>query len=127
MLFISSLISVRQSVTTLRVAEMPTAKINRLTTDASYRVGIIGQLTDRALNKKLPWREERDILWQIGQITRDTWEDEQDHQPDADLDRCECGGQVVFFEDGDHRGKVGEGCEVLGLVWYQRGTMKYPS
>jgi hypothetical protein len=28
-----------------------------------------------------------------------------------DTDRCVCGGVVVYFEDGDTNGNVGEGCE----------------
>lgn len=106
---------------------MPDAKTNRLTVDSSYRLGIIGQLTENALAKSLPWRKEREVLWQILRIAGDTWEDEQDHKYNSDLDSCECGGDVVFFEDGDHRGKVGEGCEVLGLVWAPRPAKRYPS
>jgi hypothetical protein len=40
-----------------------------------------------------------------------------EHRYDGDSDACRCGGQVVWFEDGDDRGDVGEGCEVAGLTW----------
>jgi hypothetical protein len=39
------------------------------------------------------------------------------HRPDIDTDRCVCGGIVVFFEDGDADGEIGEGCEVADRVW----------
>jgi hypothetical protein len=42
---------------------------------------------------------------------------EQEHVYDGDSDMCRCGGQVVYFEDGDDRGDIGEGCEVAGLTW----------
>jgi hypothetical protein len=38
------------------------------------------------------------------------------HRYNGDSDRCEC-GEVVWFEDGDDRGDVGEGCEIAGLTW----------
>lgn len=40
-----------------------------------------------------------------------------EHRYNPDADRCSCGGVVVFFEDGDDKGDVGEGCEVAGLTW----------
>ena len=30
-----------------------------------------------------------------------------EHRYDGDSDRCSCGGEVVWFEDGDDRGDVG--------------------
>lgn len=39
------------------------------------------------------------------------------HVYDRDADRCQCGGCVVYFEDGDRDGWRGEGCEVADLVW----------
>lgn len=40
----------------------------------------------------------------------------EDHRYSADLDRCVCGGVVVYFEPDD-AGVFGEGCEVSGHVW----------
>jgi hypothetical protein len=34
-------------------------------------------------------------------------------------DRCRCGGIVVYYEDPDINGNVGNGCEVQGTVWPQ--------
>lgn len=31
--------------------------------------------------------------------------------------RCSCGGQEVYFEDGDDDGYIGLGCDVAGRVW----------
>jgi hypothetical protein len=39
------------------------------------------------------------------------------HRYDDDSEGCRCGGEVVWFEDGDDRGDIGEGCEVAGLTW----------
>lgn len=39
------------------------------------------------------------------------------HAHDADRDRCICGGQIVWFEDGDRDGRIGEGCEVARVIW----------
>jgi len=39
------------------------------------------------------------------------------HRAEGYADRCACGGAIVYFEDGDERGDVGEGCEVAGLTW----------
>lgn len=42
------------------------------------------------------------------------------HRHDIDTDRCVCGGFVVYFDDGDQNGNVGEGCEVADLVFPPR-------
>jgi hypothetical protein len=47
---------------------------------------------------------------------------EAQHRYSYDLDRCVCGGQVVFYDDGDADGNVGEGCEVAGRVWASNCT-----
>jgi hypothetical protein len=39
------------------------------------------------------------------------------HRFNVDTDRCVCGGIVVYFEDGDKDGEVGEGCEVSDAVF----------
>lgn len=39
------------------------------------------------------------------------------HEIDGDTDRCFCGGQIVYFEDGDRFGRRGEGCEVAERVF----------
>jgi hypothetical protein len=43
-----------------------------------------------------------------------------DHYGDSDTDRCGCGGEIVYFEDGDQFGIKGEGCEVGNLVFVGR-------
>ncbi len=40
-----------------------------------------------------------------------------DHARDSINDRCTCGGEIVYFEDGDDDGQIGEGCEVGGHVF----------
>lgn len=42
---------------------------------------------------------------------------EAEHTFDALNDRCGCGGEVVFYEDGDDQGVEGYGCEMTGLVY----------
>lgn len=37
------------------------------------------------------------------------------HLLDFENDRCACGGMVVYWEDPDRDGYVGEGCEVGGV------------
>jgi hypothetical protein len=44
-------------------------------------------------------------------------EDTTEHSYSHDTDSCVCGGQVVYYEDPDPDGNVGEGCEVAGRVW----------
>jgi hypothetical protein len=46
-----------------------------------------------------------------------------EHRFSIDTDRCVCGGLVVYFEDGDADGRVGEGCEVANRVWARRCTI----
>jgi hypothetical protein len=40
-----------------------------------------------------------------------------EHRYNGDSDACSCGGEVVWFADGDDLGDVSEGCEVAGLTW----------
>lgn len=67
----------------------------------------------------------KETLFQIVRIGRERFKDEFDHYPSIDTDRCDCGGEMVYFEDGDARGDVGEGCEVLGLTWAPQKKMRH--
>ena len=39
-----------------------------------------------------------------------------EHHLDVDTDRRACGGFIVYFDDGDRNGDVGDGREVADLV-----------
>lgn len=69
--------------------------------------------------------KQKEILCEIVKIGRERTKDEWDHYPSIDTDRCDCGGEIVYFEDGDARGDVGEGCEVLGLTWAPQKKMRH--
>jgi hypothetical protein len=39
------------------------------------------------------------------------------HGINSDTDRCFCGEEIVYFEDGDDNDQVGHGCMGSGLVF----------
>ena len=52
-------------------------------------------------------------------MNEETWEEATRdlHYYDPDMDRCRCGGLVVYFEDGDRNGDFGDGCELANVVF----------
>lgn len=73
--------------------------------------GVVVALGDIHQEDMIQRMVERDEAIRRTRLMRGT------HRFDPDTDRCVCGGEVVYFEDGDNDGVPGEGCEVSGLIW----------